>query len=859
MRARAALALAVWVAATLASDLWISRAESPVEPRAGETVVLVPDAPTGEARMLVRDTGAPASDPDAPAIVLIHGSPGTLQDFRGLADRLAPHARVIVPDLPGFGRSQRRVGDYSAARHGAQLIAMLDRLGIRGAHLVGFSMGGAVALEAADAAPDRVRSVVMVGGLGVEELELFGRHDLNRMVHAGQLAALQLARWCTPHFGLLDRQPFDVGYARNFFDTDQRRLRPALERFGAPMLILHGRQDPLVPFAAATEHARIVPQARTIAWDDGHFLLWTRPDEVAAAITSFAGDVEAGRAPTRASADADRVRAASASFDTKAAPAASGIAALVLALLLAFATFVSEDLACIGAGLLVASGRLDALPAVLGCLGGIFVGDLGLFLFGRALGVALLDLWPFSRMLGAGGLERARALLAKRGAAAVITSRFLPGLRVPTYLAAGVLGMGLVRFSAWFLLAAAVWTPLLVLGAAWAGEAAAARLGALLDRGPWIVVPAVIGLVVLWRIAFACLTWSGRRRLVGRFRRLTRFEFWPAWAFYPPVVLHLVRLAFRHGGFRVVTAVNPGIETGGFIGESKRAILERLAGAGERVARHAFVPVASPPDERVRIVDEFLREHALDLPVVLKPDVGQRGSGVRILRERAALERFLAIEMAVDHVVQEHVPGVELGIFWVRAPSEPRGRIFSITEKRMPAVTGDGRRTLEQLILADPRAVCVAPLYLARHAARADDIVPAGERVQLVELGTHCRGAEFLDGAHLKTAELEAVIEEVSRTFDGFFFGRYDARAPSLEHFRRGEGIKVIELNGVTSEATHVYDPKHRLTDAYRVLFEQWRLAFEIGAANAARGAATTTPLELVKRFVRYRRAQKSH
>jgi len=48
--------------------------------------------------------------------------------------------------------------------------------------------------------------------------------------------------------------------------------------------------------------------------------------------------------------------------------------------------------------------------------------------------------------------------------------------------------------------------------------------------------------------------------------------------------------------------------------------------------------------------------------------------------------------------------------------------------------------------------------------------------------------------------------------------------------------MKIVELNGVTSEATHIYDPKLSLFGAYRVLFEQWRIAFEIGYLNRTRG-----------------------
>ncbi|HSE21883.1 MAG TPA: hypothetical protein VLB68_09485, partial [Pyrinomonadaceae bacterium] len=113
--------------------------------------------------------------------------------------------------------------------------------------------------------------------------------------------------------------------------------------------------------------------------------------------------------------------------------------------------------------------------------------------------------------------------------------------------------------------------------------------------------------------------------------------------------------------------------------------------------------------------------------------------------------------------------------------------------------------------------------------------------VQLIEIGTHCRGCIFLDGAEIKTEALEAAIDRVARGFDGFYFGRFDIRTPSLADFKQGKNFKVVELNGVTSEATHIYDARNSLVTAYRVLFQQWRIAFEIGAQNRKQGIRPVT------------------
>jgi hypothetical protein len=198
-------------------------------------------------------------------------------------------------------------------------------------------------------------------------------------------------------------------------------------------------------------------------------------------------------------------------------------------------------------------------------------------------------------------------------------------------------------------------------------------------------------------------------------------------------------------------------------------------------------------------------------------------------------------------------------VFYVRYPGDEHGRVFSVTEKRMPMVVADGRRTLEELILADDRAVCMADFYLRENSQRAREVPSAGESVQLVEIGTHCRGAIFLDGRYAITPALREAIQRIADGLDGFFFGRFDIRVPSVEDLMAGRNLKVIELNGVTSEATHIYDPKLSLFHAYRVLFEQWRIAFEIGQRNRERGARPSSVTELIRLVREYRQLAKSH
>ncbi len=318
---------------------------------------------------------------------------------------------------------------------------------------------------------------------------------------------------------------------------------------------------------------------------------------------------------------------------------------------------------------------------------------------------------------------------------------------------------------------------------------------------------------------------------------------------------YVLSLAVRHRSLTVFTAANPAIPSGGFIGESKMDILRGLD--SDRVARSLFLEGTLPTALKIARVDAFLRTLRRQLPLVLKPDQGQRGSGVVIVRTREALVASLARTHA-DTIVQEYVPGVEFGVFYVRRPGDAYGRILSITEKRLPSVTGDGRRTLEQLILTDTDTIGMARFHIRQHAHHLDEVPAHGHVVMLGDCGSHCRGARFYDAGALLTPALAQAIDAIASRFEGFYFGRFDLRVPSREALARGEGITILELNGVTSEVTHIYDPAVSVTESYRALCEQWRLAFEIGAENAACGARVWSMAELAGLLVAHAGLQRA-
>ena len=336
-------------------------------------------------------------------------------------------------------------------------------------------------------------------------------------------------------------------------------------------------------------------------------------------------------------------------------------------------------------------------------------------------------------------------------------------------------------------------------------------------------------------------TYRAWRLFVGRIRSYLRWEFWPLWLFYLPVVIYVIFLGIKYRSLTLFTAANPNIPLGGFVGESKYSILQGIKDSAEFVARTRLIPADRTLDERLAMISKFMSNYSLDYPIVLKPDVGERGRDVNIIRSESEARTYLD-HMQRNLLAQEYVPGHEFGVFYLRYPESERGFIYSITDKQVPVLTGDGRHSIEELILRDNRAICMADLYFKQNRHRLSYVPAEGEEIRLVEIGTHCCGAIFRNGSWVHTPELEARIDRISKRFGGFYFGRYDIRTPSIEDFKLGRNFKIIELNGVTSEATHIYDSDISLFETYRVLMKQWRMAFEIAAQNRNRG---TQPISL--------------
>ena len=309
---RRLIALAIYLALLAASSVFRARLPEPsFDPSVsrirltpgGADTLLPGDAEVVHVTLAFDRRCPPESAPRGQAVVLLHGSPGGRFDFHGVTDALARDRCVIAPDLPGFGNSTRDVPDYGVAAHAAYVDALLATLHESRAHVVGFSMGGGVAIEFARRHPrsDRVVDAAVRPrrpGAGAVR-PLLGEPRRARRAVGGALAADRSHAALRPV-----RRDVHGGRVPRGTSTTPTSwpLRPALLAYDGPALIYHGRHDFLVPYEAALEHHRLLPQSVLVTSEGDHFDTFMRPREVASALVPFLAAVDRGQRPTRSAA-----------------------------------------------------------------------------------------------------------------------------------------------------------------------------------------------------------------------------------------------------------------------------------------------------------------------------------------------------------------------------------------------------------------------------------------------------------------------------------------------------------------------------------------------------------------------------
>ena len=546
-----------------------------------------------------------------------------------------------------------------------------------------------------------------------------------------------------------------------------------------------------------------------------------------------------------------------------------------------FITFVLEEGAAAFAVMLALSDMLSLPLATTAVYCGVVTTDIGLYGIGYC---ASHFKWAL-RWIDGPKVKRAGEWMGPRLLPAIIMSRLLPWMLPPTFIACGFLRLPFKRFF-WCVSGT---------GLVWTAVVFTALLGfgnmLLQHRLSWTSALVVAGFVALavWKfwaaraqksaatsaaifggdtgrgVSLVALTLpsvaQAERPLICWFERL------PVWIFYAPVVVMWLLLSLRYRSLTLPTAANPSFECGGLVGESKnQAMLQVTPEAMKWFAPHVLVTrSAAAEDERggnaedLQVALGAMESAAIEFPVVAKPDRGHHGYGVCPIYCVADLRSYIDAFPRGEAIVLQKLVALqhEAGVFYVRLPGERSGHIFSMNLSAPAQVVGDGVSSLRELIRAAPLVARCRALQLDSQQDRLDWIPQARETVVLAFARSLRLGATLTDGRQWVTPTLLAQFDDIADGIKDFYFGRFDVRFERLDEFQRGENFQIVEVNGVGAEANHIGDANTTLRDAYKTLFAQYKLAFQIGHINRQRGCRPVGVVALWRFFSNQQRVLK--
>ncbi len=770
-------------------------------------------------------------------IVYLHRIPW---DDRGsqLCEELArdPDTSVIEPFMPGFRSSPGEVPSHSMEANAEVVAALVEHYGIRQYHVIGQGYGGVAALELASAHPNRVRSMTLISSPGAQEFELLGNPLVNKIVYGFQGAGFWIFTRLTPSFGAVDLLPLDRNYAKTVFDTDMADSKKILRQWTKPLLLIHGDADWLTPVDAAKYTAKLAPQAKLEILSGGRDVAFDATSEVVGRIKDFYAEIPKGKVAKEPAPTAEY----------PPIPHASGSRYWILLVIIILCTFVAEDPTCLASGLMVSVGIIDFWSAAAACTAGIFIGDTALYSVGRFLGRKAIRKAPLKWFIKEHKVNQwAGWFSTPKGMMVVVSSRFVPASRVPTFVTAGIMRLNALRLGLLLLVAALIWTPpLMWLGYTY-GAAAMDILYRFKSNALWVIVGFLFLLHVITHWMVPALTWRGRRQIVMKVRGFLQPSLWPAAVLYLPVRLGILALCLRYRRLTAFASANPAFgRVGGFIGDSK-SLLMRPFQRDSRCCPTLALSLEDPKEERVKEAAAFAACHGF--PVVFKPEVAEDGAGLRFVRTQEQLEQLVRAANE-DFLLQKFIPGFEFEVVWRRNPGKDDGRIMAIVQKRDVTVRGDGEQTLEELIWLDEVAVSRGELFIQCHARDLNRVIPAGHKVTLNLTGSYGHGARCLHRHDLITVELDTAMTAFAKRFPGLHFARFDLRAVSIEDLKAGRFI-VTEVGGCCHVSSLLRDESLRFARSYSVVWSQIRACLEAGAYNLSQNVRPVPLDELMARW----------
>ena len=226
----------------------------------------------------------------------------------------------------------------------------------------------------------------------------------------------------------------------------------------------------------------------------------------------------------------------------------------------------------------------------------------------------------------------------------------------------------------------------------------------------------------------------------------------------------------------------------------------------------------------------------INYPLIVKPEIGGQGILFRKIDDETHLREYHS-KMPAEYFIQEFIKyPLEVSLFYYRYPFEKKGVITGFLQKIPMRVTGDGKSSLEELILQNTKSKKRVEELKLKHGKNFQKIIPFGENYILSYAANHNRGAHFIDLSAEINEELVTMLDKISIGINDFFYGRYDIMCQSIEDLKKGKNFVILEYNGCGAEPNHFYDTGYTLTGAWNEILKHWKILFEISRYNHQQG-----------------------
>lgn len=313
--------------------------------------------------------------------------------------------------------------------------------------------------------------------------------------------------------------------------------------------------------------------------------------------------------------------------------------------------------------------------------------------------------------------------------------------------------------------------------------------------------------------------------------KLTHWEYWPYQIVYIPIYFQYLYYAFRAKSLFYFTASNPTIRNGGFFMESKKEIYDLIP---QKYYPKTFLIKKGTSIEEIK---NIIQKNRICYPFISKPDIGLRGTAVKKINTEIELINYVT-KANFDFLIQDIIPFKnEIGLFYVKLPNQKNGKITGIVFKEFLIINGNGKETIAELLLKDPRYAFQYETLKKEYGTNVlNQILELNKSINLVPYGNHCRGTKFIDYSHKITPQLEEIFTKICNQINGFCYGRMDIMFNTFEELEKGINFQIIEINGAISEPTHIYDPNHTLLFGWKELSRHYKYLYEISKHNNQQG-----------------------